>query len=299
MRGVFRLVMIVSSFFCSIVGAEIPSELEPLVDEYFKNQGSAIVCYRTVGNVLEEVEVAVAELCSSVYDLNTADRLNGITFKGAIGVVGEAYRTREVGSGAWSEWRSSTNPSGLMKAFSLNGTLLAVEKITLTVKNGIRTVDTRLLGQDIDVVSVPWRRLNPVAPPLQGHLIRPRVPAKSHQDASSRDTGPIKAFVDPSRIRLGESSRLGIQILGDIEAELVIPDLPEMVLQYSGTSAGRIGEEGAEVSRRTEYYLITPQKAGIHTIPQIAVSIGKKEYKTRLLTITVTPSPENTEFAGD
>jgi len=294
MRGVFRLVMIVSSFLCSIVGAEIPSELEPLVDEYFKNQGSAIVCYRTVGNVLEEVEVAVAELCSSVYDLNTADRLNGITFKGAIGVVGEAYRTRKVDSGAWSEWRPATSPRGLMKALSLNGTLLAIEKITLTVKNGKRTVHTKLLRRDL-----VWGRLNPVAPPVQGHLIRPRVPAKSHQDVSSRDTGPIKASVDPSRIRLGESSRLSIQILGDVGAELVIPDLPEMVLNYSGTSAGTIGAEGAEVSRRTEYYLITPQKAGIHTIPQIAVSIGNREYKTRLLTITVTPPPEYTEFAGD
>lgn len=78
------------------------------------------------------------------HKITQADKLNGITFRGNLGIAGDAYRQKRIDKPgqSWSEWKSCPNPNAILGALSQNAFTLG--KIDVSVKNGSTEVKTSL-----------------------------------------------------------------------------------------------------------------------------------------------------------
>lgn len=118
--------------------------LDGIAAQYYSSSGTTISFKRKIGTALYLVEVSGARILSHTYKLTQADKLNGVTFKGNLGIAGEAYRQKRIDKPgqSWSEWMLCANPSAIVGALTQNG--LTMGKINVTVRNGSTEVKTDL-----------------------------------------------------------------------------------------------------------------------------------------------------------
>ncbi|OPZ72644.1 MAG: hypothetical protein BWY82_01345 [Verrucomicrobia bacterium ADurb.Bin474] len=118
--------------------------LNEVAAQYYSSSGKTISFKKTFGTAVYLVEVSGGMIQRHTHKITQADKLNGITFRGNLGIAGDAYRQKRIDKPgqSWSEWKSCPNPNAILGALSQNAFTLG--KIDVSVKNGSTEVKTSL-----------------------------------------------------------------------------------------------------------------------------------------------------------
>jgi hypothetical protein len=88
--------------------------------------------------------------------------------------------------------------------------------------------------------------------------------------AASANAAAITEQVEPAEIALGQSAQLTITASGDTQAALAPPAIPGLEFVAVGQSSQMESNNGQTTTSSSVIYRVTPQRAGIYTIPAVA-----------------------------
>ena len=108
----------------------------------------------------------------------------------------------------------------------------------------------------------------------------------------------VEALVDRNRIRLSESVRLQVKIIG-AEGQVDVSDMSDFEIVSRGTSTSIQIVNGTAKKSLIYTFTLAPRRAGRLQIPSLPVHIQGTDYMTRAIAVQVSEQPDAASGGGD
>lgn len=109
--------------------------------------------------------------------------------------------------------------------------------------------------------------------------------------AMAKDNISVTARLDSSQLMIGETAILTLEIRGDSDSSVTMPEVENLRFTRQGQSSSFNMINGKVSSSVSYSYLVDAEKPGRYTIPPISVEVDGKRFNTKPLALSFSDSP--------